>query len=84
MSVYHNFTLRANVIWGCQFRVCGGGAYVFIWFKFFLIKSLDIGGGFLYKYSRSIASSSNGRTADSDSVNRGSNPCEAAKHKKAT
>ena len=29
-----------------------------------------------------IASSSNGRTADSDSVNRGSNPCEAATHKK--
>ena len=26
-----------------------------------------------------IAPSSNGRTADSDSVNRGSNPCEAAK-----
>ena len=28
-----------------------------------------------------IASSSNGRTADSDSVNRGSNPCEAANKK---
>ena len=28
--------------------------------------------------AKQIASSSNGRTADSDSVNRGSNPCEAA------
>ena len=30
-----------------------------------------------------IAPSSNGRTAHSDCVNRGSNPCGAAKHKKA-
>ena len=30
------------------------------------------------------ASSSNGRTADSDSVNRGSNPCEAASVKKSS
>ena len=33
----------------------------------------------IYTVSTNInASSSNGRTADSDSVNRGSNPCEAA------
>lgn len=33
----------------------------------------------IYTFSvKQIASSSNGRTADSDSVNRGSNPCEAA------
>ena len=36
----------------------------------------------IYTVSTNInASSSNGRTADSDSVNRGSNPCEAATRK---
>ena len=30
--------------------------------------------------SRIIGLSSNGRTADSDSANRGSNPCRPAKH----
>lgn len=61
---------------------CQDEQMLFFCLKIFFIKSLDIRDEFQYKYSRSIASSSNGRTADSDSVNRGSNPCEAAKRKK--